>query len=125
MKLNRALSTLYNSDLWLENIVAVDVADCLNEFLKAYMRLATIYTLDVQEPRFGLFPKLHMIHEIEYELRRQARQACWCLNPICETCSMDEDFVGRSALLTRKCSPRACALRTIQRYLAQLNISWG
>lgn len=124
IKLNRALRILYSSDLWLENLIALDVADCLFQFLRAYKKLAKIHW-DAFEARFALLPKLHFIHEIEHELRRQARVASWVLNPICETCSMDEDFVGRCAYLTRCVDARTCALRSIQRYLAQLSIRWA
>ena len=122
--LNRALRILYSSDLWLESIVAVDVADRLVQFLRAYSSLAKYHLLKF-ENRFAQLPKLHMVHEISFEMRRQAQLSRWVLNPICETCSMDEDFVGRCALLTRSCSPRQCALRSIQRYLAQINITWA
>ena len=124
IRLNRALRILYNSDLWLENLIAIDVADCLLQFLRAYGKLAKIHAHEC-EARFGLLPKLHFIHEIENELRRQARVASWVLNPICETCSMDEDFVGKCAYLTRCVDARTCALRSIQRYLAQLSIRWA
>ena len=121
--INRASHIMYNGDVWLESIVAIAVADCLAQFLRAYLKLAQLYVVAC-EPRFALLPKLHMVHEIEFELRRQGRLSRWVLSPIVETCSMDEDFVGRCAVLTRKVSPQQCALRSIQRYLAQINIFW-
>lgn len=124
-KLNRALRILYGSDLWIENIVAVDVSDCLTGFLKAQCKLAYIYTFEEEAARFGQFPKVHMVHHIAFELKRCAKLSAWVLNPITETCSMDEDFVGKCAAITRKVSPRLCSLRSLERYLAQLCIMWA
>ena len=123
-KLNRALSLLYSWDLWLESIVALDVADCLQQFLRAHCRLAKLY-VDKAEPRFAMLPKLHWVHEIEYELRRQAEVARWCLNPITEACAMDEDFIGKCAYLTRRVHAKKCSLRSIERYLSQIAITWA
>ena len=121
---NHALRLLYASDCWLERGTALELADGLLQFIRAYCKLAHIHVQKCQA-RFAMLPKLHSLHEIQFELRRQAALSRWVLNPAVETCSTDEDFVGRCALLTRSVSARTCALRSIQRYLAQINISWG
>ena len=80
---------------------------------------------ELQLSHFPLHPKLHAFHEIGHELLRQARVAPFCVNPASHCCSMDEDFIGRCASVSRCVSPRLIAKRTLQRYLCHIQIVWA
>ena len=74
--------------------------------------------------KLQLYPKLHLLHEAWEQMVYESTQSDWIYNPIAETCSVDEDFVGRCAVLSRSVSPRLNSLRSLQRYLAQIQQSW-
>ena len=61
--------------------------------------------------KFPLIPKIHPLEEILFLISQ------WVLNPMVESCSLDEDFIGHAAYITRHVSPRLMALRTFNRYL--------
>ena len=67
--------------------------------------------------KFPLIPKIHPLEEILFLMEHQAKFSQWVLNPMVESCSLDEDFIGHAAYITRHVSPRLMALRTFNRYL--------
>ncbi len=77
------------------------------------------------EAAFPLYPKLHWVHEVAHLMRRQARACDFAYNPASYSCSLDEDFIGRLAAITRCVSPRIIARRTLQRYLAHIQLAWA
>lgn len=80
---------------------------------------------DLHDQKFALIPKIHAMHEVQFEMVRQCEISRWVWNPISETCSVDEDLIGRVAKLTRKVSPKLIGKRALARYLAQINIVWA
>jgi len=74
--------------------------------------------------KLQLYPKLHLLHEVWEQMVYESTQSDWIYNPIAETCSVDEDFVGRCPVLSRSVSPRLISLRSLQLYLAQIQQSW-
>ena len=80
---------------------------------------------DLGENKFGLIPKVHALHEVAMEMFRQCGMSDWVMNPITETCSVDEDMIGRVAILSRSVSPKIIGRRSLARYLAQINIVWA
>ena len=116
---------VYREDVWIPSQRAAELAKDLRSFLRAYIYSARLSFEHSQYVQFPLFPKLHALHEVSYEMTRQARVASFVLNPAIEICGPDEDFVGRIAALSRCCSPRLIALRTLQRYLAQIQVAWS
>ena len=72
-------------------------------------------------------PKLHSIEEILFEMETQANDPSvfGVYNCLAESCSVDEDFIGKAAVIARSVSPRATSLRTIERYLVQLFQIWA
>lgn len=123
-KINYVMRFLYSADLWLKRPDALNVSNALMQFIRAYLLLARL-CYDRGENKFACVPKLHAIHEIQFQMTHQAKIAFWILNPMCETCSVDEDLIGRVALLTRRVSPKIIAKRSLARYLAQINILWA
>jgi hypothetical protein len=71
-----------------------------------------------------MLPKLHAVEEIVKELQVQSQNSFWAYNPLVESCSVDEDFIGRCAFLSRSVSPRATCIRSLQRYLVQILQVW-
>ena len=123
-KINFYFRSLYSGDLWLESAYAKSLANALLQFVRAYLLLARA-SYDLGENKFGLIPKIHALHEVSMEMFRQSGLSQWVLNPICETCSVDEDLIGRVAILSRSVSPKIIARRSLARYLAQINIVWA
>ena len=123
-KMNDVMRKIYAGDVWLRRAYATPIAHGLLQFVRVYL-LQAYWAYEAGQSMFSCIPKIHAIHEIWAELERQIAISEWILNPACETCSLDEDFVGRAAVLTRRVSPRAISHRALRRYLAQVNILWG
>ena len=120
--LNRLMHLLYNGDVWLPNEVATECVRCGQYFRKAYGYLASA-SRERCELRFPLAPKLHSLEEIIFDLQVQLGNQ-WVYNCIVESCSLDEDFIGHCAFITRHVSPRRMALRTFERYFTQIMLAW-
>jgi hypothetical protein len=118
--LNMAMSELYQSNLWLSTAEAKQIADAGLVFLQGFSKLAGLCHKD-NKFRYPLRPKLHICHHIFAGLLHETR-CCFVLNPLSESCQMDEDFIGRTSRISRWVSPRLVALRTMQRYL---NNTWS
>ena len=69
-------------------------------------------------------PKNHSVEEIVHEMDTQCQKSFWIYNPLVESCSVDEDFIGRAAFLARSVSPRSTCVRSLERYLVQLMQVW-
>lgn len=120
--LNKLMHLLYSGDVWLPREVATECVKCIEYFRNTYTFLASV-SKNRNEMRFPLAPKLHSLEEIGHAMRVQLHHA-WCMNPIVESCSLDEDFVGHAAFITRHVSPRLMAQRTFERYVTQLMMAW-
>ena len=120
--LNRFVSGMYHADLWIPRSQVVFLVQNGEHFIKAYCYLAFLSNRQ-GEPKFSARPKLHMLHEAIVFFRRSLGLE-FCYNIIAESCSVDEDMVGRIAFLTRHVSPRLTGLRTLERYLTQVLLAW-
>ena len=120
------MRVMYTNDVWLPSSVANQLVLSGEHFFNAYTCLASM-SHQLAEPRYSLVPKLHFFHEVLYEVKYQCKtlQARWCLNPIVESCSVDEDFVGRLAFVTRHVSPRLITRRSLERYAVQISLLWA
>ena len=121
--INSVFQRLYAGDLWLRRSLGLEIAHGLLQFVRAYSFEAAFF-YEQGLVKFGLYPKLHLLHEVWEQMVYESTQSDWIYNPIAETCSVDEDFVGRCAVLSRSVSPRLNSLRSLQRYLAQIQQSW-
>ena len=121
--LNEYVSRLYHGDLWIPKTEAKAIVHFGSHFLKVYSFLAWSSS-EKGEPKFGLKPKLHMFHEILEGLKRSLCND-FSYNVLAETCSQDEDFVGRLAYISRHVSPRMMAMRSLERYLTQVKLAWS
>ena len=121
--INQLMSGLYGADLWIPQAHARKLVDAGYHFLKAYAYLAWL-SYEAGEPKFSFKPKLHMLHETVIAMKR-ALHLPYIYNVISESCSVDEDMVGRLAFLSRHVSPRLQSLRSLERYLTQVRLAWG
>lgn len=115
------MRTIYQHDVFLPSATGAELANDLYVYVRAYMFEAFAASREGSS-YFPLHPKLHALHEIGHELLRQSKVASFCLNPVAHVCSMDEDFIGRTATLSRQVSPRLVSRRTLERYLCHLQI---
>ena len=126
-KMNRFMRTIYSQDVFIKSSTATELANDIYVFVKSFLFQArAAYELGLSH--FPLHPKVHTVHEVGHELKRQARIAGregFCLNPAIYCCALDEDCIGRIACVSRCVSPRLAALRTLQRYLCHINIAWA
>ena len=66
---------------------------------------------------FKLKPKVHYLNHIFLRSYQELKAAGFATNILAESTFMSEDFVGRTARLSRRVSSRAVAVKTLQRYL--------
>ena len=121
--LNRLMHLLYNCDVWIPREMALECVRCGNHFHSSYRFLAA-RSREKGQMKFPLIPKIHPLEEILFLMEHQAKFSQWVLNPMVESCSLDEDFIGHAAYITRHVSPRLMALRTFNRYLTQIMLAW-
>lgn len=122
--MNGMMRILYHSDVWVQRPFAQKCVKYGYHFVKAYRFLAHASYVR-RERRFPLVPKLHGVEEIIFNMDQQPQlDTFWVCNPIVESCSCDEDFIGRTAFLCRSVSPRSTCQRSLERYLVQLMQVW-
>lgn len=121
--LNHLMHVLYNSDMWLSREVALECIKSGTYFRSTYGFLAAS-SAGKGQTRFPWLPKIHSFEEIIFAMECQCKLSTYVLNPLVESCQLDEDFIGHAAFITRHVSPRLMALRTFNRYLTQIMISW-
>ena len=123
-RLNQFMRGIYSNDVLMPSSTGIQLSDALYDFVKSFMYQAyAAYQKGLNF--FPMHPKLHSIHEVAHELRRQASSAAFCVNPAVYSCSQDEDFIGRCAVISRCVSPRLAAKRTLERYLCHIQLAWA
>ena len=122
---NRFFRGIYQHDVFIPRDDATTLSDCLYDFVHAYLYQACVSSKQGKFDFFPLYPKVHAVHEVAHEQRRQCRLSPFTLNPAIHACSIDEDFIGRMAALSRCVSPRVIPQRTLNRYLVHIQICWA
>ena len=120
---NLFLGTLYRAGLWLTNTQRKRIIDALEDLLKSFDSCAS-YAYHLGWVRFKYQPKFHLIAEMRFSLMTDAVTGCSSLNPLCWSCQMDEDFIGRISTQSRKVSSRTLHLKVCQRYKISLAAAW-
>ena len=123
-RLNQFMRGIYSNDVMLPKRVGLELSLALLDFVKSYLYQASASNR-LGSSHLGLFPKLHALHELAFALQYQSSTSDYCINPAAHSCSLDEDFIGRCASVSRQVSPRIIAQRTLQRYLAHIQVAWG
>lgn len=112
---------LHEEGCWIPRHRVTPLYRAGNHFLQAYQFMA-YKTLSRGQTHFSMIPKLHMFHHLMEEMEFQSVRAGWAWNCLIDACYQEEDFVGRTSYLTRCVSIRCQVVRTLYRYLAQLNV---
>ena len=86
-----------------------------HSFLNSFQRLAALaYARHLCLYKF--MPKIHYLNHVFLTIKDQWEATGTAINPLSEATFMSEDFVGRTARISRRVSPRLVALKTLQRY---------
>ena len=122
---NFLMRSLYESPLWIERSVALDIAQAGFTYLKEQRRLVSL-SHRAGRHLFMWQPKTHYLGHIIHSLFRGASECEFALNPLVDSVQMDEDFVGRPSRLSRRVTPKHFigSLRTIERYLILAHEVW-
>ena len=116
---NMCIRGLYRCGVWMPAAQGKKVATWGLQFLQAYSHLAKMaHRSGIR--RFVLIPKLHFVHHIMQELLCHSASSSWAMNPLTFSVQLQEDFIGRPSRVSRWVSPKATALRTLQRVLLQM-----
>ena len=121
----QAFHVMNRRGLWLTRDDAGKFCRGFDIFAASYSFLA----LKLHEQglcRFHLEPSLHLLKHMSLRVKTLLnKEGCKrILSPACFLCESSEDFVGRVARLTRRCSARATCSRTVQRYLIKVLADW-
>ena len=114
--INSCFKAMYEAEAFIQPQQAEDIAERGLRFLRRYSWLAK-QAQETSQSLFLLTPKARSLHHIMLDLLVPAKRGAAPLNPICYSCQMDEDFLGYAARLSRRCEPRRCSERVIQRHL--------
>ncbi|CAE7841038.1 unnamed protein product [Symbiodinium microadriaticum] len=121
--INMFMKGLYTGGLWLSGNDLELMVQSGMHFLRASSRLSLL-SFHLGEERFAITPKNHSLYHIVKLIQWEADMIGFARNPCCESCSQDEDLVGRIARVSRSVSPRTTAMRTLQRYLLLAHEAW-
>lgn len=111
---------LHSSGIWLEVNESSNMAQGCLCFCKAYMCLATDCH-GLRLCRYHFEPSLHGFLHFYFELRDCTSVV---MNPACQSCETDEDFVGKVARLARCVHAGTTTIRVIERILVKHISSW-
>ncbi|CAE7244235.1 UPF1 [Symbiodinium sp. CCMP2592] len=126
--ISRFMQALYACDLWMDSElheppeVAPIVADGFR-FLRCYSKLATL-ALAQGKPLWPYRPKIHVLHHFIIDMKQACDMGTPALNPLSVSCSQAEDFIGRTALLSRRVAANTAQGRVLQRWLAGAMQQW-
>lgn len=114
--MNTFLRGLYKWELFIPSGEAEALALQGMAFLRMFGRGARA-AAEMKKSFFYSLPNHHRIHHVFWDMLTECDNAAYCLNPLYSATQADEDFIGRPSRISRRVSPRAIALRTIQRSL--------
>ena len=115
---------LNHNGLWLDRTTAETICADIEMFTAAYSFLASSM-MAMKLCRFHVEPSLHLYRHMAIRLRRLLERGCLrLLSPGAFLCENSEDFIGKVARTSRRCSARQTCNRTLQRYLIQVYFDW-
>ena len=133
--MGQVMRQFLESGFFMSSEACEDVVMAGHRFLQSFQRLAQLaHTRGLCLYKFK--PKIHYLNHVLLTVKDQWQTHDAAINPIAEATFMSEDFVGRTARLSRRVSPRVVARKTIQRYdvwvkslldreeLRDLDLSW-
>ena len=138
---NSCIGGLYRCGVFLTPMKAQRLASLGLEFLSCNGQLAAL-AFQRRVRRYALIPRLHYFHHLMVDLLESSRSNSWTLSPMVYSVQLQEDYIvessrsnswtlspmvysvqlqedyiGRPSRISRRVSPRAHSLRTLQRVL--------
>ncbi|CAE7383534.1 unnamed protein product [Symbiodinium sp. CCMP2456] len=113
--IGQVIRTCLEADYFMSSAQCQTVIKNGHKFLTAYSTLVN-KCYDLSLCLFKLRPKVHYLNHAFLKVFEEWRASSSACNPLAESTFMSEDFVGRAARLSRRVSPRAIAIKTLQRY---------
>lgn len=120
--MNIAITFLYGSGLWLQDVEAKRLGDWLFAFLGHYSVLAQL-TLNAKLRRFPCYPKAHMICHAALKLSRLSTKSKWIISPLATACQQQEDYIGKPSKVSRSTNIRQCHRTILWRSLIKIQVS--
>ena len=121
---NLTFQTLFSAGAWLDGKQACLVGEQGLLMLRCYRTLARM-SLEMKEPRYPIHPKFHMLfHQFDFLLAPLENGVQWIESPLCDSCQIDESFVGCISRYSRRVSPKQTIWRTWDLYLSSLWSRW-
>ncbi|CAE7299174.1 unnamed protein product [Symbiodinium sp. CCMP2456] len=115
LAIGRVMKVCFEAEFFMSNEHCMTVIDCGHSFLCGYSKLVNM-CYSRQLCLFKLRPKVHYLNHIFLRVLEEWRSSGTATNPIGEATFMSEDFVGRTARLSRRVNTRAVAVKSLQRY---------
>ena len=120
-RMNEAMRQLFYGGAWLRRSEAICIGALGLQALRGYKMLAR-ESVRLGQPRFPIHSKWHMLCHTFLALSKAA--TTWVENPVCDSCQLDEGFVGFIARYSRRVSPKLTIRRTLDLYLTRLWDHW-
>lgn len=123
---NACIRAMYSRGVFLSNRDASFIGGIWMRFLRRYSSLAESSRIQGRM-LFCLMPKGHAWHHLMLDMVLAADRdnLSHVVSPLCFSCQMDEDFVGRPSRLSRRVRPGAVQVRrVVQRYLKGSYREW-
>jgi hypothetical protein len=117
--LNFACRGLYSEGVWVPASRAEGYGSAILVFVSEYEALA-LSAYNSGWTLWPLLPKFHLLHHTGMDLLWAAGNSQWALNPLCFSCQMAEDYIGRPSRLSRRSSVRGLEFKTMDRTLAAI-----
>ena len=113
--MGQVIKICFEAEFFMSSEHCMEVIDCGHNFLCGYGKLVNMcYSQGLC--LFKLRPKVHYLNHIFLKILEEWRAGGTATNPIGEATFMSEDFVGRTARLSRRVNARTVAVKTLQRY---------
>ncbi|CAE7313361.1 unnamed protein product [Symbiodinium sp. CCMP2592] len=114
--MERVIKTCLKAEYFMSPADTEAVVESGYAFLMRYSALVR-KCYDRSLSLFKLRPKIHYLNHVFLRTYQEWLSNGSAINPFAEATFMSEDFVGRAARVSRRVSPRAVAVKTLQRYI--------
>ena len=114
--INMAIGTSLRAEYYMTPSHTEIVMEAGHRFLSGYANLVRMCYKE-SLCLFKLRPKVHYLNHIFLRVYEEWKTTGYAVNPLAEATFMSEDFVGRTARISRRVSTKAVAVKTLQRYI--------
>ena len=124
VSINKSISRMYKSDLWLTRAECFEISGLGLRFLRRLSEL-THQCFVQRRNLFCYIPKVHVLQKIYLRVHTAAINGTPQLNPLGLSVQQCEDFIGRGSRLSRRVTAgRLASDRVMDRYLQACYAQW-